>query len=473
VTLSRKGAKSQTGIGGLRSTRTKAGSSLDRVRELHAELEDLKAGARELEEKLAARERELAEALERQRATSEVLTVISSSPGDLEPVFEAMLSNAVRICGAKFGALFLAEGEAYRAVALHNAPTAFAEVRRREPIRPVNPGTALGRVAATRQPVQIADIRADPAFTSDPERFAVLELAGARTMLNVPMLKEDELIGQISIFHQEVQPFTDKQTALVQNFAAQAVIAIENTRLLNELRESLQQQTATSEVLEVIGGSPGELEPVFRAMLENATRICEAKLGMLYRREGDSFRVVAMHGAPPDYAEERRREPLFIPPPGTSLSRLITEKQAIHVADIMTDPAYIGTAIAERAGTRTLLTIPMLKDDDVIGAINIYRQEVRPFTDKQVALVENFARQAVIAIENTRLLNELRQRTDDLSKALEQQTATSEVLQVISRSPGELAPVFEAMLANAVRICEAKFGVMFRFDGDVAYAWLC
>jgi GAF domain-containing protein len=415
---------------------------------------------------------ELRESLQQQTATSEVLSVISSSPGQLEPVFEAMLANATGVCEATFGVLYLFEGNSFRAVALHGPPS-FVEARRRHPVLPLVPGTTLGRVAANKQTVQIADVQAEPAYRRSEAHAIGVEAGGLRTVLSVPMVKEGELIGTFNLFRQEVRPFSDKQVELVSNFAKQAVIAIENTRLLNELRESLQQQTATSEVLEVIGGSPGELEPVFRAMLENATRICEAKLGMLYRREGDSFRVVAMHGAPPDYAEERRREPLFIPPPGTSLSRLITEKQAIHVADIMTDPAYIGTAIAERAGTRTLLTIPMLKDDDVIGAINIYRQEVRPFTDKQVALVENFARQAVIAIENTRLLNELRQRTDDLSKALEQQTATSEVLQVISRSPGELAPVFEAMLANAVRICEAKFGVMFRFDGDVAYAWLC
>ncbi|MGA8695653.1 MAG: GAF domain-containing protein, partial [Xanthobacteraceae bacterium] len=406
---------------------------------------------------LRQRTEDLSESLEQQTATSEVLSVISSSPGELGPVFETLLANAVRICGAKFGVLFLPEGDdAYRSVALHGAPPAFAESRRRDPLIKLNPATTLGSVLATKQVVQVEDIRADPAYASDPTRSPLLKLAGARTMLNVPMLKDEELVGQIAIYRQEVRPFTDKQIDLVKNFAAQAVIAIENTRLLNELRESLQQQTATSEVLGVISRSPGELQPVFDAMLENATRICEASFGNLLLYDGDVFRHVALHNAPQDWAVEQKRDPVAPRRSARMLYRVTETKQVVHVADIVAENPE--EPIAKIAGARTLLIAPMLKEDDLIGVIAIYRQEVRPFTDKQIALVQNFAAQAVIAIENTRLLNELRE-------SLEQQTATADVLGVISSSPGELEPVFQEMLKNAVRICDAKFGVLYRFDG--------
>jgi len=260
VTLARKGAKSRTSITDLRSTGT-------RTRKPRVDLEQqLENYRRELAE---AREH-LAEALEQQTATSEVLRVISSSPGELQPVFEAMLANATRICEATFGVMYLFEGDAFRAVALHG-PAAFVEARRRNPILPPIPGTALGRVAATKQTVQIADVQAEPAHRESPAHLIGLETGGLRTVLSVPMLKQGGLIGTFNLFRQEVRPFTDKQIELVASFAAQAVIAIENTRLLNELRESLQQQTATSEVLGVISSSPGELQPVFDAMLANAT----------------------------------------------------------------------------------------------------------------------------------------------------------------------------------------------------------
>ena len=280
------------------------------------------------------------------------------------------------------------------------------------------------------------------------------------------MLKDGSLVGAIAVYRQEVRPFTDKQIELVKNFAAQAVIAIENTRLLNELRESLQQQTAAADVLKVISSSPGELEPVFQAMLENATRICEARFGnlVLYQNENDAFRMAAMHGAPPEFAEKRGREPIIHPSPKNPLFRVAKTRQLLHIIDLRIDEAYVDgdlptRAFVELAGTRTIVVVPMLKDDKLIGAIGIYRQEVRPFTDKQVELLKNFAAQAVIAIENTRLLSELRE-------SLQQQTASAEVLKVISSSPGELEPVFQAMLANAVRICEAKFGGLVLFEGN-------
>ncbi len=420
---------------------------------------------------LRQRTDDLSESLEQQTATSEVLKVISSSPGDLKLVFDAMLTNAMRICEAPLGNLFLYDGQGFSPAAMHNAPAEYVEMYRSGPYRP-GPHTGLGRVISTKQVVHVADLTADRAYAErDPLRMAAAKWLKTRTFLAVPMLKDDELAGAIVLYRQEVRPFTGKQIELVQNFAAQAVIAIENTRLLNELRqrtddlsEALEQQTATSEVLKVISSSPGELQPVFDAILENASRICEARLGVLYRREGELYRVEATYGAPPEYADLRRRQPSFKPPADSALASVATTRQAMQIPDIAAVPGYTGGIFAQHAGARTLVVVPMLKNEEVVGAINIYRQEVRPFTDKQIALVSNFAAQAVIAIENARLLNELRQRTDDLSEALEQQTATSEVLGVIAASSGELQPVFQSILANATRICEAKFGTLLRFE---------
>jgi GAF domain-containing protein len=409
---------------------------------------------------------ELRQSLEQQTATAEVLGVISSSPGELEPVFAAMLVNATRICEAEFGFLWLVEDGGFRAGAIHGAAPEVIEERRRDPILRPRPGSPLARVAAAKQVLHIVDVAEEVAQGNrDPALLGLVERAAARTVLLVPMLKEGEFIGVISIYRKVVHPFADKQIDLVKNFASQAVIAIENTRLLSELRQSLEQQTATADVLRVISSSPGELEPVFNAMLENATRICEAKFGVLQLCEDGGFRMVAMHNAPPAYAEARRREPVMHPSPLAPPARVAATKRLLHVPDMAEEQVYkegdpSATRFVEMAGVRTLLVVPMLKEQELIGEFSVYRQEVRPFTDKQIELVQNFAAQAVIAIENTRLLSELRQ-------SLEQQTATSEVLQVISSSPGDLAPVFQSMLENATRICEAKFGALLSFDGEM------
>jgi GAF domain-containing protein len=411
------------------------------------------------------RTRELSESLEQQTATSEVLKVISSSPGKLEPVFDAMLANATRICEAKFGTLYLRDGDGFRAVAAtRDAPPAYVEARKSAQRLQPSPDGPVGRAASTKQVVHIDDLSKLQSYLDHRAVIVdAVELGGFRTALGVPMLKDDELIGVITILRQEVRPFTDKQIELVKNFAAQAVIAIENTRLLNELRESLQQQTATADVLKVISSSPGELEPVFKAMLANAVRICEANFGMLFRAENGAMSAAAMLGVPPAFAEFWQRGPQR-PGPRTAFGRTVETRRAVHVVDVRTDPAYVEgepvfVAAVKLGGFRTILNVPMLKDNEVIGVFAIYRQEVRAFTDKQIELVKSFAAQAVIAIENTRLLNELRE-------SLQQQTATADVLNVISSSPGELEPVFQEMLSNAMRICEAKFGILFEFaDG--------
>ena len=361
-----------------------------------------------------ARTRELTEALEQQTATSEILSVISSSPSDLQPVLDAVARSSAQVCGAQDATVHLREADRLR-LAAHHGPVPVIDAGLDMPL---SRGLVGGRAVLDREPVHVYDVSQAEDF---PEGREFARRIGFKTILAVPLLREDVGIGVVTIRRVERDPFSDKQVALLKTFAEQAMIAIENTRLFEEvqartreLTESLERQTATSEVLSVISGSPGKLEPVFEAMLSNAVRISDAKFGTLWLAEGNQFRSVALHGLAPALVEARQRLPVVEFGPDTPIGRAIGAKRVVHIDDMAKDPAYVErnprvVGLVEWGGARTVLYTPMLKETELIGVISIYRQEVRPFTEKQIELVSNFAKQAVIAIENTRLLNELRE----------------------------------------------------------------
>jgi class 3 adenylate cyclase len=404
---------------------------------------------------------ETREALEQQTATAEVLQVINASPGDLAPVFDAILEKAHSLCDADHGALLGYDGEMFRAVATRGMSAPFDEfLRRGFPLLSGRPVDQLLR----GEPVHILDLQA-AAAESPPElgrlQQQAAEMAGTRTLLMVPLCKESALLGYIAAYRTEIRPFSDKQIALLQSFAAQAVIAMENARLITETREALQRQTATAEVLGVINASPGDLAPVFDAILAKAMQLCQAAFGLLLVPNGKLQRAIA-HCALPTALAEYFNRPV---PGGVGLvGRLQAGEAAVQVADVTEDEIYrVGSpsrrALVDLGGARTAIAVALRKDGAYLGAFWLYRREVRPFTEKQIALLQSFAAQAVIAMENARLLTETRE-------ALDQQTATAEVLQVINSSPGDLAPVFDAILEKAHTLCGVEYGALQLCDGE-------
>jgi GAF domain-containing protein len=450
--------------------------------DLKAEVESLRQALTEAVEQqkataelLQTRNRELADTQGQQAATAEILRVISIFPTDVQPVFAAVLTSAARLCDAVDATIFQVDGNGLRLVA-HEGPIPSTPVGA-FPLR----GTAAGRAVLDRRTIHVPDLQAEG--DEYPESRVIARSYGFRTVLNVPLLRGAEAIGAISIRRTEVRPFTDRQIALLKTFAAQAVIAIENVRLFQELEarnrelsESLEQQTATAEILRVISGSPTDVQPVFDAIVRSAVRLCDGFFSTAFRFDGSLVHLVAQHNFTPEALA--RFKSLYPTPPaqvGWS-ARAVHYRDVIHVPDAQSDPTAPETSrqFAQAVGFRSSLSVPMLREGNPIGAISVSRAEAIPFTDTQIALLKTFADQAVIAIENVRLFTELQEKnralTDahaQVTEALEQQTATAEILRVISSSPTDLQPVMDVVAESAAQFCGASNVAILRLEGEL------
>ena len=408
-------------------------------------------------------ERTLSEALEQQTATSEILRVIARSPTGVQPVFDTIARNVVRLCNGVHAAVFRFDGELIHLVAHHNfTPQALVEFERAYPMRPTRESLSA-RAILDRSVVHVPDVESDPDAAAS---HRLGRATGYRSVLSVPMLLDELVIGGISVGRAEKGPFSDRQIELVRTFADQAVIAIENVRLFNEaegrnrdLTEALEQQTATSEILRVISSSPTDTQPVFDTIAANAARLCAARDAQVLRVDGDVLRLVSAYGSP-------SMAPIRSISRGHAVGRAVIDRQMVHVRDMAQAVMEFPETSAPQHGVESLLAVPLLRNDVAVGVIRISRTQIQPFTDAQIALLQTFADQAVIAIENVRLFAELQASNRELTSALEQQTATADILRVISRSQTDVQPVFDSIVASAVRLLGAYSGTLTKIAGD-------
>jgi len=433
-----------------------------RVRDLEKRLAEALRDKAEAQEQLQTRDSELVEAHEQQTATSEILRVISRSPTDVQPVFDAIARRAVALCDGAGGMVVRYDGAVMRLAAYHNVSAKARELHETEYPRPPDRTVPLGAAIVDRTIVHVPNLQASTRFAGSP-----VQLSGRASMIAVPLLRHGEAIGAIGITRDEPQGFSDRDIALLQTFADQAVIAIENVRLFTETKEALEQQTATSEILRVISSSPTDTQPVFDTIAANAARLCVARDAQVLRVEGDVLRLVSAYGLP-------SMPPVRTIGRGHAVGRAVIDRHTIHVRDMAQAVAEFPETSSPQHGVESLLAVPLLREDVAVGVIRVSRTQIQPFTEQQIALLQTFADQAVIAIENVRLFTELQEKNRALTQAhaqvteaLEQQTATSEILGVIAGFPRDVQPVFDAIIANAVRLCGGVYGIIWRYDGGL------